>query len=306
LFPASDDQSDVSGFAVRRGGSGLADLRRNSRPAAYAEGPTKAPVGESLGRLPGAETQGTNATDPNPMLKGMVSPRKTNPLTADGCLFCLRADGGFVSREHIFSEAFGNVDEKVLPPGVVCDRCNNGPLALADEELVNFPPISLLRAERGIPTKAGKPVESKWGNAKVRFPEHGTLELVEPSRAVRRAMGPPGRLTGPHKLQLKAGFRLTEDRVSRMVRSIWKSGLECVYLDHGAEAAFHQIFSGVRTAIVDCDAEGWAVLPSESNPVDDVSLSYEFRNVGGRPAMPLRLSVFGVIFYTDLFCVATW
>jgi hypothetical protein len=99
---------------------------------------------------------GRNATDSVPKLVGMPSPRSSEPLNAAGCLFCLRADGGFVSREHVFSEGFGNVDEKVLPPGVVCDRCNNGPLALADEELVNFPPISLLRAERGIPTKAGR------------------------------------------------------------------------------------------------------------------------------------------------------
>ncbi len=221
-------------------------------------------------------------------------------LNPRGCLFCLRSDGGFVSREHVFSEAFGNVDKKVLSPGVVCDRCNNGPLALADEELVNFPPISLLRAERGIPTKAGKAVESKWGDARVRFPERGTLELVEPSRAARRSMGPPGPVTGPRQLELNAGFRMTEDRISRLVRSMWKSGLECVYLDHGPEGAFNPVFDDVRKAILDSNAIGWAVLQGESNAGDDVSMSYELRNVGGRPAMPLRLSVFGVIFYTDL------
>jgi hypothetical protein len=104
----------------------------------------------------------------------------------EGCLFCLRKDGGFVSREHIFSEAFGNIEEKVLPPGVVCDRCNNGPLALADEELINFPPISLLRAERGIPTKAGNPVESKWSNAKIRFPaRHARTRRTESGGSAR-------------------------------------------------------------------------------------------------------------------------
>lgn len=44
------------------------------------------------------------------------------------CLFCLRDDGGFTSREHIFSEGVGN-HKYVLQPGIVCDRCNNGPLA---------------------------------------------------------------------------------------------------------------------------------------------------------------------------------
>lgn len=79
------------------------------------------------------------------------------PKHTNGCLFCRRSDGGFRSREHIFSEALGN-HEYVLDPGVVCDRCNNGPLARADDALTNFPPIALLRAERGLPTKAGKAV----------------------------------------------------------------------------------------------------------------------------------------------------
>src|SRR5689334_21444546 len=62
------------------------------------------------------------------------------PLHEYGCLFCRRADGGFTSREHIFSEALGNFDEHVLPPGVVCDRCNNEKLSAADEALIGFQP----------------------------------------------------------------------------------------------------------------------------------------------------------------------
>jgi hypothetical protein len=216
-------------------------------------------------------------------------------------LFCLRHDGGFSSREHIFSEALGN-DEKLLMPGVVCDRCNNGPLALADAELVNFPPITLLRAERGLPTKSGKPVQSKWGNATIRYPERGTLEVVGGSRKVRRQMGPPGPVTDPRKLTLQAGFRMTEARVSRLVRCIWKSTLEFIYLDHGAEGAFHPIFDDVRAATIDAEhAVGWAVLQNESKAHASVSLTYDRRrSVAGCPALPVRLDVFGVIFYTDL------
>ena len=234
------------------------------------------------------------------MLTAMPVERPSQPLHSRGCLFCLRSDGGFSSREHIFSEALGN-HEKILIPGVVCDRCNNGPLALADEELVNFPPITLLRAERGLPTKAGKPVQSKWGNATIRYPERGTLEVVGASRKTRRGMGPPGPVTSPRKLSLKAGFRMTEARVSRLVRSIWKSALEFVYLDHGAEGALHPIFDEARAAIIHPgDAVGWAVLQSESRPHENVSMTYEPRSIGGRPALPIRLDVFGVVFYTDL------
>jgi len=34
--------------------------------------------------------------------------------------------------EHIVSEALGNVT-LILPPGVVCDRCNHGTLSRLDE-----------------------------------------------------------------------------------------------------------------------------------------------------------------------------
>lgn len=66
-------------------------------------------------------------------------------------LFCRRHDGGFASEEHIVSRALGNIDRYVLPPRVVCDRCNRGPLANADLALISFGPIEILRAERGFP-----------------------------------------------------------------------------------------------------------------------------------------------------------
>lgn len=40
------------------------------------------------------------------------------------CIFCREDAAQSRSREHIFPESLGNT-EHVLPPGVVCDRCNN-------------------------------------------------------------------------------------------------------------------------------------------------------------------------------------
>lgn len=57
----------------------------------------------------------------------------------------------------------------MLERGVVCDRCNNGPLAPGDGELVNFPPIALLRAERGLPTKQKQPVAAQFSNARIYY-----------------------------------------------------------------------------------------------------------------------------------------
>lgn len=72
------------------------------------------------------------------------------------CLFCRRDDGGFVSREHIFPETIGNTDLAMLPPGVVCDRCNNGPLAALGQTLCAYLPIAMRRAVLGMTNKAGK------------------------------------------------------------------------------------------------------------------------------------------------------
>jgi hypothetical protein len=40
----------------------------------------------------------------------MATPTETRPLHAQGCRFCLRENGGSVSREHVFSEAWGNIE----------------------------------------------------------------------------------------------------------------------------------------------------------------------------------------------------
>ncbi len=69
-------------------------------------------------------------------------------LDPQGCIFCGRHDGGFTGREHAFPESLGN-ESVILPPGVVCDRCNNGLLADAEQALIRFPPIGFLRVLLG-------------------------------------------------------------------------------------------------------------------------------------------------------------
>jgi hypothetical protein len=64
----------------------------------------------------------------------------------------MRSDGGITSEEHPVPESIGN-HELVLPRGVVCDRCYNGPLAALDEALVDSFMIKCRRAEWGIPSK---------------------------------------------------------------------------------------------------------------------------------------------------------
>src|SRR3954451_4065983 len=91
-----------------------------------------------------------------------------------GCLVCRRGDGGFTSFEHIFPEALGNT-ELLLPVGVVCDRCNNGPLAEADEALSRFLPIDLMRTWHGIPSKSGRLPDFNFDNGALRCVRPGHI-----------------------------------------------------------------------------------------------------------------------------------
>jgi hypothetical protein len=224
----------------------------------------------------------------------------TQALNPQGCLFCRRHDGGFISQEHILSEAIGN-HEAILPPGVVCDRCNNGPLSLIDQELTDFPPISLMRAERGLPTKAGKATISHWGGTHVVYPERGTLELINPSRKAVRGMREFDPARGkPRKLELTTGWRLTEDRIGRLARAIWKSTLEFVYADHGRDIAFGSLYDEPRQAVLGERCTGWLVVPTESKPQADSCLTYDLPHGRDKPTLPVVVSVFGVVFMTNL------
>lgn len=40
------------------------------------------------------------------------------------CIFCKNDSGNSTSCEHIIPESLGNTTQ-ILPPGVVCDKCNN-------------------------------------------------------------------------------------------------------------------------------------------------------------------------------------
>jgi hypothetical protein len=60
------------------------------------------------------------------------------------CIYCLQITGSFESEEHIFPESLGNKD-LILGRGYVCDRCNNGILAVLDNALMKFEPIAFLQ-----------------------------------------------------------------------------------------------------------------------------------------------------------------
>lgn len=77
------------------------------------------------------------------------------PASASVCIFCHGDSGQSVSREHIVPEALEN-DGLVLPPGTVCDTCNNYLGRKVEAPVVNSAPMVALRHMQGVGNKRGR------------------------------------------------------------------------------------------------------------------------------------------------------
>jgi hypothetical protein len=187
-----------------------------------------------------------------------------------GCLFCRLSDGGFTSKEHVFPESLGNT-ELILPPGVVCDRCNNQVLSALDQTLCDFMPFSLMRTIRGIPSKSGKLPRFRAGQGTIdHVPSVGGADptlVFQPNgreqmlREVERF--PDGRV----RLEFKGGGgkRMTARYAAELSRALLKSGLECAWLDHG-EMMLESRFDHIREAVLGSPRNGLFALETRTNP----------------------------------------
>jgi hypothetical protein len=70
------------------------------------------------------------------------------------CIFCKSDSSESRSVEHIIPEALGNI-EHVLPPGVVCDRCNNYFARKVEGPLLETPWFRHVRSRQWVTNKRG-------------------------------------------------------------------------------------------------------------------------------------------------------
>lgn len=71
------------------------------------------------------------------------------------CLFCKQISDGSRSTEHIIPESLGNLSQ-TLPPGIVCDSCNNYFSRKVEKPFLEHESIKRLRFRQGVPSKKGK------------------------------------------------------------------------------------------------------------------------------------------------------
>jgi len=70
------------------------------------------------------------------------------------CIFCKCDSSSSRSREHIIPESLWNVSH-VLPPGIVCDKCNNYFAREIEKPFSETPAILALRFHEALPSKRG-------------------------------------------------------------------------------------------------------------------------------------------------------
>jgi hypothetical protein len=91
------------------------------------------------------------------------------------CLYCseIEPTGG---EEHVLSIALGNWFW-VIPPNVVCDRCNNEVLSVLDAKLQAHPLIAMIRTLAGITGRKGQPPVAGASNMRLRRDQRGMLHI---------------------------------------------------------------------------------------------------------------------------------
>ena len=71
------------------------------------------------------------------------------------CLYCLSKDNTFLRQEHPIPESLGN-DDTILPPGYVCDPCNQYFGSKLEQTVLFKAPFGIERVAQAIKSKKGK------------------------------------------------------------------------------------------------------------------------------------------------------
>ena len=71
------------------------------------------------------------------------------------CIFCKRDSASSRSVEHIVPESLGNT-KNVLPPGVVCDSCNNYFASKVEQPVLSSGAFKALRFHQAVPSKKNR------------------------------------------------------------------------------------------------------------------------------------------------------
>jgi hypothetical protein len=172
------------------------------------------------------------------------------PAHSRGCFLCLQIDGGFTSLEHPIAESLGNT-ELVLPKGIVCDRCNSGPLALLDQCLADLMPVKMRRTTLGIPNKAGTvPVTVFQDGRLEHLGPHGPALVGPAPKSWKEEWRNPRDPRWTVGTVMLTGGRPIRGRYAEQVaRAVLKVGFEAAWPEQG-ERLMQEDFDQLREVIL--------------------------------------------------------
>ena len=156
------------------------------------------------------------------------------------CPYCGSAEplGG---EEHVLSVTLGNWFW-VIPPNVVCGRCNNGVLSMLDTKLQQHPFIQLLRTLNKIPGRSGQPPAMGASNLSMRRDEAGALHIE--TNHPRHVKQDAETVTSTAKW---VNFGPPQRRLT--ARGLLKVGLGILWLARGPAETMRSHYDHVRDAI---------------------------------------------------------
>ena len=222
------------------------------------------------------------------------------------CLYCKRSDGPFTSREHVVPESLGNMghggkEPILLPRGVVCDPCNNGPLSRLDQALIDFDFVSMVKTLYGVPSKTGKRPRTIFGNnaSLTNFAEgHVLFESNNKNAWISHG---DGRATWNlmSKRPVDSAYR------RQLARALYKMTLGCMFIDQ-PKVALSPRFDPVRRMILEKEAfHGYVTLVFRAwEPTKEdwrSGLQYDFHDKPGLgPTVWTRFDFIKISLFTDL------
>jgi hypothetical protein len=160
------------------------------------------------------------------------------------CLFCLKPDGPFTREEHIIPESCCN-EQIVLPPGVVCDPCNQY-FSQLDAHFTHHHHGAFYKLMHVPETKKGKPPTIPLQEGRGYRNEDGTFGL---SQSILPGYESDFSMTvGANEIVLNAAFRPKPGDAKLISRFLAKAGLEILYFKDSEEKqmAFESRFDAIR------------------------------------------------------------
>jgi hypothetical protein len=112
------------------------------------------------------------------------------------CIFCKNPSDGSTSKEHILPESLGN-SLHTLPPGIVCDSCNNYFSREVEKPFLESAAIRSLRFAEALPSKRGR---------------------IPPLNGVLTPVGSPAVVTRHNKGPFFADVQVPEDAIPKIAQ----------------------------------------------------------------------------------------